>query len=209
MTRLSAPACSLVLALIAWAAVLVPAYGEQGDDEELLAFEILVFTPTGPLAEQIQTASIEPGDPRLANAVELGDEDDTTYSSLSAGDRQLEGSRRTLERDGQYEILLHEAWLQPSIEAAHAPWVRLQSRYATGEDGPMVDGRIRVGSRERFFQISLDLAYHPSGLALEEAGDPVPAYRLTLDRRVADDEIYYLDHPRFGALVLVREVEPE
>lgn len=194
------------LGVLLWVASLA---APAADDEQELLFEILVFTSVTPVTNQVETRSLDPGDPRLLNAVTIADETGTAFGALERDERHLEGSRRALERSGEYEILLHEAWRQPAMRSIHAPWVRLQSRFARSEQGPMVDGRVRVGTQQRFVQIALNLAYHPSGLALESGEEPVPAYHLDLRRRISAGEIYYLDHPRFGVLVQVREPDED
>lgn len=120
--------------------------------------------------------------------------------------------RDRLDAAGEYEPVLHTAWIQPGFGTA-ARKVRISDRPSdpAAQDVPAepellptsedlrefkADGfaRLRVG---RTLNLDLDLYYQTDAAAI----------RLSESRRVRFRELHYFDHPGFGAIVKVLPVD--
>lgn len=148
----------------------------------------------------------------------------------------LADSFRILQADPQYRVLQHAAWLQPITGKKAAAVIHISrlpgAALATGPDQPVIDapgagpaaagtsqlsGTIRIYENRLLF-VEVDLAYRdPYGAAqADPAGRygygagvaPHPmTYRINEKRRVKLNELHYLDHPLFGALIRVSRAE--
>jgi len=153
------------------------------------------------------------------------------FRALEKSNHQLNGISRSINRSSLYELLLHQAWLQPVTTASTSKPVLLQlgSHY---DDSFEIDGTIKL-SRSRFLHIDTDLwfteftsryqqAFTPMTLDLPPAAAnkyrnivnwesnrgnylAVHSHRLVHSRRMRRSTLHYIDHPRFGILVQVEK----
>lgn len=153
------------------------------------------------------------------------------FKALARNKHQLNGVSRSINRSSLYELLLHQAWLQPVTSESTSKPVLLQlgSHY---DDNFEIDGTIKL-SRSRFLHIDTDLwfteftpRYQQASIPLtldlppkaaikyrdivnweSNRGNylPVHSHRLMHSRRMRRSTLHFIDHPRFGILVQVEK----
>ena len=125
----------------------------------------------------------------LTDAVTLGD--------APPEDSPLSTAAKTLERDGNYRVLVYQHWRQTAEERSATKPVRLRNT-----DGQL-DGTLRF-YLSRFLHVDLDLALQEKAPATGELN-----YRLSENRRIKTQELNYFDHPKFGVLMRVTSAGKE
>ncbi len=90
----------------------------------------------------------------------------------------LDDSYAAIAKDAAYQPILHVAWIQ---QAGSVP-VHIQS-----SDGKL-NGYVQLQQGQ--LSVDLELASNPGEMI----------YRLTEKRPIKLDEVYYLDHPKFGVV---------
>lgn len=146
---------------------------------------------------------------QLTGAREVAEEWDATATSesggvdLFAGERvsglQMVGSERygltavanRIDASPNYRMLLHRAWIQPRLGRNQAPHIRIEG--AQESAGVSVSGTVRLITT-RYHHLYLDLVL----------SDGSGRYPHKAHRKLISDELHYIDHPVFGALVLIR-----
>ncbi|MCK9395549.1 MAG: peptidoglycan binding protein CsiV [Methylobacter sp.] len=105
----------------------------------------------------------------------------------------LDDSYAALSKDPAYRPILHIAWIQPVGEGGLSAPVHIQ-----GADGKL-NGYLQV-QHEQGLQMTVDFE-----LASDLGGDSGKAliYRLNEKRFIKPNELYYLDHPKFGIVVKI------
>lgn len=146
--------------------------------------EVLIFENNQP--------NLEGGEMWKEALKESGDVEQAAIpEGVPAPDSTLSQAARTLERGSQHRILVHKYWQQNADIKSDAIPLRLQS--ANNE----LDGTLRFYFN-RFLYVELNLTLQD----LRATGG-VKALQLNEHRRVRPQEIYYFDHPKFGALVRI------
>lgn len=117
----------------------------------------------------------------------------------------LTNARAVLDADGNYRLLTHKQWVQNADPQSDAGLIRL-----TTEDGEL-DGTFKFFV-SRFLHVDLNLIFQQKeSNSFFQAGDAdesqLAAYQLRERRRIRSNEVQYFDHPKFGVLVLVKQVE--
>jgi hypothetical protein len=119
-------------------------------------------------------------------------------------DSDLTKAQEILEKDGNYRILVHKQWIQTGDAPSDAAMIRMNT-----EDGEL-DGTFKF-FMSRFLHVDLNLVFkEPESRSMFQAGNPDGgniSYEIRDHRRVRSNEMYYFDHPKFGALVEVKQVE--
>jgi hypothetical protein len=105
----------------------------------------------------------------------------------------LDESLMLLSKNPNYRVIKYAAWVQSLAAGGISPAVRIRS-----DDGQL-NGYLQL-RQEQTLQVDVDFEY-PSSRS-DNVGNIV-LYRLNEKRPVKLDEIYYLDHPRIGAIVKV------
>lgn len=105
----------------------------------------------------------------------------------------LDDSYAALAKDSAYRPIMHVAWIQPIGEGGLSAPVHIQ-----GADGKL-NGYLQV-QQGQGLQLTVDLELN-SNLA-DGLGKPV-VYRLNEKRPMKFNEVYYLDHPKLGAIVKI------
>lgn len=104
----------------------------------------------------------------------------------------LANSYAALSKDSQYRPIAHIAWLQPVVDGGLNAPVHIQD--AEGR----LNGYVQM-KQGQGLQMIVDLE-----LAADSADGTRAVYRLNEKRPVKLDEVYYLDHPKFGLVVSSR-----
>ncbi|MDO9270053.1 MAG: CsiV family protein [Methylobacter sp.] len=105
----------------------------------------------------------------------------------------LDDSYAALAQDSAYRPILHVAWVQPDGEGELNAPVHIQST-----DGKL-DGYLRM-QRNQGLQMTADLEL------TSDSGDgfsKIVVYRLNEKRSIRLNEVYYLDHPKFGVIAKI------
>lgn len=169
--------------------LFIAALPVSAEEKKLYQVEILVIENLSPaLVSEEQWAPGPAELPGIAEAVEP-----TVALSTSS---KLFSALTTLENDANYRILAHRTWTQPAEERQATKPILIRSQDRT------LDGVFRFYV-SRFFHVELNLAFGEAG-ARQDSGAPL--YRISERRRIRTTEVQYIDHPKFGVLVLVTPV---
>lgn len=121
---------------------------------------------------------------------------DAAYTELRPHEFMLNKETSALARRAGYRVLVHQAWLQPMTENALATPVMIASDNDRTPGGEIF-GTLRVRlSRFLHAELAISLPYSGAG------GGYV---HLLETRRMRSQELHYVDHPLFGALI---HIEP-
>ena len=114
--------------------------------------------------------------------------------------------------NGRFTPLLHLAWRQPAQSKKSAKIIYLQSAVTSTNGIPRLQGTVRL-SVQRYLHIDLDLLLQrkeikrtdDSGFIQSSSFSPErTGFRFKTHRRMRSEELHYLDHPKLGAIVIVR-----
>lgn len=144
--------------------------------------ELIVFqqqAPNSEIFDQIET-EIEP----------VG-----RYARVSASNKTLQGTYNRLKRASAYQPFYYQSWRIPVNSGS----VSLPIDVSGVNEG--LSGWIKV-QRGELLHVIADLEFSPPAYEAERL-----IYRLKEKRRVLLNEVHYLDHPLFGAVVKVSPVE--
>jgi hypothetical protein len=147
--------------------------------------ELMVFSqamPNTEVFEQTQSQIKWPSD--LTELSGYKQSDNTT----------LDDSYAALSKNSTYRPILHVAWIQPIEGGAlsapvHIPAVKL-------------DGYVQL-QQGQGLQMTVDLEF--VGNPDSDLGSAV-IYRLNEKRSIKLNEVYYLDHPKFGVVIKVTPI---
>ena len=92
------------------------------------AVELIVFRYTDPRAGSLETWPVNPGTPDWQAAQPLAAPSlpaNTPFRELTPVHFRMDSYWRKLQRSSDYLPLLHVAWVQPAIDRASAPFVRI------------------------------------------------------------------------------------
>lgn len=124
-------------------------------------------------------------------------------TALPREDSDLMKAHEKLDTDSSYRVLVHKQWIQNADPQSSARLVRLAS-----DDGEL-DGTFKFFI-SRFLHVNLNLIFlqSESKSIFQGAEDDSQqaAYQLRERRRIRSNEIQYFDHPKFGALVQIKQV---
>lgn len=151
--------------------------------------------------------------------------DSVHLSILSAGELTMTEMYERLQKLDAYRTLLHSGWTQSAAMQELSPAVRIRSLGAV----PLrVDGTFTL-YLGRYLHLVVDLALEEgptstpreqeesrndswNGFGYDERFDehsgPV-IFRLREDRIVADGDLRYFDHPKFGVLARITRIEED
>lgn len=102
-----------------------------------------------------------------------------------------------LSKNSTYQPILHSAWIQSVGENSSGNAVHIQSM-----DGKL-NGYVQM-QRGRTLQMTVDLEYSPG--QTDPNGEPF-IYRLNEKRQLQLNDVHYLDHPKFGALIKLTVID--
>lgn len=110
----------------------------------------------------------------------------------------LDDSYAALSRDSTYQPISHIAWVQPAGESGLSAPVHLQT-IKSGLNGYLQIQRVQA------LQMTVDLEL--SSNSGNNSGESI-IYRLNEKRPIKLNEVYYLDHPKFGVVLKVTGLPP-
>ena len=161
--------------------------------------EVMVFQNIRPELEGEELWMNERINPELANL-----EKAITTPAPPREDSDLTKAKEALEKDGNYRIMVHKQWIQTGDAPSDAAMIRMNT-----EDGEL-DGTFKF-FMSRFLHVDLNLLFRePDSKSMFQAGNADSGninYEIREHRRVRSNELYYFDHPKFGALVKVKQAE--
>ena len=166
---------------------------EQPDAIPRYAVEVVVFRqpPMGTTVEE--APSDRPADfrPRMAWPLRPVGTDGLGHERLPAAERRLNRTAGRIDARPDFEVLWHDAWIQPGFDAARAQAVALPPDLtAVG-----LTGDLRV-YRERYLHAETRLQWQQA---------PSAYWIMDQSRRMRSGESHYLDHPALGVIVRVDE----
>ncbi|HEV2321748.1 MAG TPA: CsiV family protein [Gammaproteobacteria bacterium] len=130
MKTTTALVATLLLASASLAVSAVPpAPAAQAPAPNWYDVEVIVFRSLDPAAGGDESWPADPGTPDWNGAVALSPPDSlaapTPYQQLSPVGEQLDDEWARLKRSHDYQPLLHVTWVQPALDRASAPAVRI------------------------------------------------------------------------------------
>ncbi len=150
-------------------------------EEGAYQVELIVFSQTMPNTEVFeQTASQIKWPPDLVLLSAYRKPDNTT----------LADSYAALSKDSTYQSITNVAWVQSVGEGGLSAPVHIQS----------ADGKLNGYFQMQWgqgLQMMVDLEFTPN------SGDGPIVYRLNEKRAIKLNEVYYLDHPKFGVIAKI------
>ncbi|MCP4993026.1 MAG: hypothetical protein GY934_04450 [Gammaproteobacteria bacterium] len=136
-----------------------------------------------------------------------------SFSMLSPSNLRLNAIITSLRgSNGRFTPLLHLAWRQPAQSKKSAKTIYLQSPETSTNGIPRLQGTVRL-SVQRYLHIDLDLLLQRKEIKRADDSRFMQSnsfspertgYRFKTHRRMRSEELHYLDHPRLGAIVIVR-----
>jgi hypothetical protein len=141
--------------------------------------ELIIFSQAMPNTEVFEQTASEISWP--SDLTEL-----SAYKKPEA--TTLDDSYAAIARDSAYRPIMHVAWIQPG-GGMSAP-VHIQD-----SDGKL-NGYVQV-QQGQGLQLLVDLE------CTANSGDSTVIYRLNEKRSIKLNDVYYLDHPKFGVIVKV------
>ncbi len=107
----------------------------------------------------------------------------------------LDGSYAALSKDPAYKPILHVVWIQPTVDGGLSAPVHIQS-----SDGKL-NGYVQMLQGQGLqMTVDLELTANPGDGSVKSG-----VYRLNEKRAIKLNEVYYLDHPKFG---IVAKISP-
>ena len=185
--------------------------------------EIIAFSRTAdPALSGGEHASLSAHRPDLDSGFSLD-----MLGGLPLDNLQLGNVVARLKADGNYQVLLHQAWRQPVGTSATAPWLHLSAGSVTDASGsqPEFDGLVKLYRNPHLFmdadlllrRLGMKKPSAPSttqyaGSSETTASAPAPVeaepelkeYPLVSSNRVMEGQITYFDGPMLGLLVQAR-----
>ena len=159
------------------------------------AVEVLVFrhTQPAPAGEQFGARPVladpagDQSSAELPRPVRFG-----TFARIDRENLELDAASRRLGESSRFAPVLHDGWMQTAVSEDESRAKRISG----GVAGARVDGRV-LFTRERFLHLDVALNVTLDGVA----------YSITEQRhRVQSNKPHYLDHPMFGAILMVRPI---
>lgn len=146
--------------------------------------ELIIFSQTMPNTEDFDQAAQSINWP--SGLIEL-----SAYQKPE--NTSLDDSYAALAKDSAYQPIMHVAWIQPVGNGGLSAPVHIQ-----GGDGKL-NGYLQM-QQGQGLQVIVDLELGSNGG--DRSGKPT-VYRLNEKRPVKFNEVYYLDHPKFGVVVKI------
>ncbi|MBS0287870.1 MAG: hypothetical protein JSR17_11275 [Proteobacteria bacterium] len=172
-----------ILLILLSALCITNAYAK---DQKWYRVEMIVFEMDDKSGDDVSTLS----KPSVANAVSLGTSSDSDYAELTDKQLSLQTAKTRLQK--RYPILMHKGWRQNISDKEHSQKVHIQGG-KTIDGEREVDGTVRL-SLGRNLNVEADLV-------LKKVNGQ--SFRLKESSRLRVDEITYIDHPKYGVLVMV------
>lgn len=183
-------------------------------DERWYQVEVIVFSQNAQNTEVFEQTSPELSLP--ANLAFLSQseyalpsllQNPVAYARVKPEDRLLNGSYNNLQRNSNYQPLLHESWVQPAKSNQVNKGVHLGVKGNNNEED-ILNGILKI-QRGHYLHLIMDMEYAPGQFtSTDETAFSEPViYHLKEKRRLRLNEVHYLDHPTFGIIVTIKPLE--
>ena len=126
-----------LLALTVLTLLASPGYCAEKPKQKWYRVEVIIFTQKDVFGDELSPRDIELTYPE--NLIELNN-NRLAYTPLANSERKLGPDAYSLNRTGVYKVLYHQAWKQPGLAPAHAPWVNID----ISNDNTALSGSLRV-----------------------------------------------------------------
>jgi len=113
------------------------------------------------------------------------------YARASAGNKTLQGTYNRLKRSRAFKPFYYQSWRIPVSSGSISRPIDIS------ESDTNLKGWIKI-QRGHLIHVIADIEFSPPGDGIEQL-----IYRINEKRRVLLNEVHYLDHPLFGAIVKV------
>jgi hypothetical protein len=175
--------------------------------------EVIVFEQNAPNTEAFEQTLSEldlPANPaylsRSQQSMSSLLDSPIAYAQVKADDRLLNETYNKLKRSADYRPLLHASWIQPaqSNQVNRGILLNVTDNYGI----EIVKGILKI-QRGHYLHLIMDMEYAPgqfSSTQNAEFSEPV-IYHLKEKRRVRLNEIHYLDHPKFGIILIIKPLQ--
>jgi len=168
---------------------------------DLYQVEVIIFEQANAQAAQEEHYAAPSTLPSWHNARPLSYDGDAnqTFSALPSSRHVLQGVGRELDRDPEYNVLVHTAWLQTGTSSRNAVPVYLSDGASGGSwynAGHAIEGSVTF-THARYAHIDSELIYRHRG----------QDYYLQGSSRVDHNQLHYFDHPMFGMIVYIDPVD--
>ncbi len=164
---------------VLFAALLVCFNGLVHAGQRWFQLELMVFQQQSPTTELFTQTETETGSINR-------------YARVSAGNKTLQGTYNRLRRARGYHPFFYRSWRVPVASGSVGLPINVSGHNVD------LNGWIKI-QRGNLLHVIADLEYSPA-----EAEGVI--YRINEKRRVLLNEVHYLDHPKFGAVVKVSPV---
>lgn len=156
-----------------------------------------------------RTPLVEPQASEEDSSVDrLEEEVEKRFTQVDESTLTLTAYYEALRRRDAYQPLLYLAWAQPGYASDAAPEIPVD---VFGSAGPGLDGNVLM-YRSRYLHLQLDLILEPDQPPADTTTPSLlvtesPRFELIEKRRMRSNEIHYFDHPRLGALAVIRPLD--
>ncbi len=151
-------------------------------EQRWFQIELIVFTQQAPNSEIFEQTQSE--------LQPVG-----RYARASSGSKSLQNTYNRLKAAGAYRPFYYQSWRIPVASNSASLPINI-----SGID-KQLKGWLKI-QRGQLLQILADIEYRPDGTEEDRL-----IYRINEKRRVLLNEVHYLDHPVFGAIVKVSPIE--
>lgn len=117
-----------------------------------------------------------------------------TYQLLPSSLSLLKREAYTLSHRPEYETLLHYSWIQPGNNTSAVVISAVENK------GWVIRGKVRV-RQSNFYFFNADLSLSP-------VDQPNQALLIHENRRLKENNTYYLDHPEVAMLIRIKPFSP-
>ncbi len=172
---------------------------------EYIVFENI--TSTGQYLEPWSEEPLQvPSDAIILNTLST----QSNFSRLTLKQQQLHGAANRFKQLAAYQAMIHNGWIQAlNTKTKGLPVLVLQQVGRRQLEGLM------TLHRGKHLHLDLDIQLTEQDLLTtrgnSEANNLIPLspsiYRLKQTRRIKSGELNYFDHPRFGIICLVTEID--
>ncbi len=195
--------------LFAWMMVL-PCFAKAA----VYQIELIVFSHFTPKSvTQEQWPKINPSAYAFPNAISLKPSANGYhyFTELAPNRMMLNREALELEKNPNYQVLMHLAWLQPVY--AHANTIQLTTHSLPSNSRTKeINGVMRI-SVERYFDVHFNLLFAVPGSRLSSLarndyfnGANTVYFHLNEMRRMRSNELNYIDYPLYGILIKIKPI---
>jgi len=175
-------------------------FSEEFSIEAMLRGETMEFNETPvELPEAADSTDEVLNEETVEESVE---EEDLWFKLLAAEETGLQDEAARLQNSAYYDVLVHTSWQQNMYSKDEAE--AFDVSYA-GADPLVINGTVRL-YRERYTHLELTLNLPPKRTGFSVMSRP--PFELHQSRKIKlRDGMQYFDHPQFGVIALVTEIE--